>query len=121
MKPATSARDMHLKNWSLIYPDRHHAALAPAYDFVSTIPYIPGDRAALNYSRTKRFDEFSDDELRHFAASALLPEKLVLDTAHETVALFHQFWQAEKTHLPLPANVIKAIEDHLKIIPIAKT
>ena len=27
--------DMHLKNWSLIYPDRRHAALAPAYDFVS--------------------------------------------------------------------------------------
>lgn len=32
--------DMHLKNWSLIYPDRRRAALAPAYDFVSTIPYI---------------------------------------------------------------------------------
>ena len=25
--------DMHLKNWSLIYPDRRNAALAPAYDF----------------------------------------------------------------------------------------
>ncbi len=25
--------DMHLKNWSLIYTDRHHARLAPAYDF----------------------------------------------------------------------------------------
>src|SRR5690606_31827552 len=35
--------DMHLKNWSLIYPDRRTAALAPAYDFVSTIPYIPDE------------------------------------------------------------------------------
>ncbi len=42
--------DMHLKNWSLIYPDRRTAALSPAYDFASTIPYIKGDRFALNYS-----------------------------------------------------------------------
>ncbi|MBB5536239.1 serine/threonine protein kinase HipA of HipAB toxin-antitoxin module [Rhizobium giardinii] len=31
---------MHLKNWSVIYPDRR-TALAPAYDFVATIAYIP--------------------------------------------------------------------------------
>ena len=31
--------DMHLKNWSLMYPDNRHARLSPAYDFVSTIPY----------------------------------------------------------------------------------
>jgi len=111
--------DMHLKNWSLIYPDRRHAALAPAYDFVSTIPYIPDSKAALNFSRTKRFDEFSEDELSHLAAKALLPEKLVLDTARETVALFHQHWQAEKANLPLTAEVIQAVEAHLKTIPIA--
>ncbi len=111
--------DMHLKNWSLIYPDRRHAAFAPAYDFVSTIPYIPDKKAALNFSRTKRFDEFSEDELSHLAAKALLPEKLVLDTAHETVALFHQHWQGEKANLPLTADVIQAVEAHLKTIPIA--
>jgi len=111
--------DMHLKNWSVIYPDRRHAALAPAYDFVSTIPYIPDRKAALNFSRTKRFDEYSEDELAHLAARALLPEKLVLDTARETVALFHQHWRAEKTNLPLSADAIKAIEAHFKTIPIA--
>ncbi len=79
--------DMHLKNWSLIYPDKHRAALAPPYDFLSTIPYIPDEKAALNASRTKRFDEFSEDELSHLAAKAHLPSKLVLDTARETVAL----------------------------------
>lgn len=111
--------DMHLKNWSMIYPDRRNAALAPAYDFVSTIPYLPDDKAALNFSRTERFDEFSEDELSHLAAGALLPEKLVLDTARETVALFHQHWQAEKANLPLSTDVVEAIEKHLKAIPIA--
>ena len=111
--------DMHLKNWSLIYPDRRHAALAPAYDFLSTIPYIPDEKAALNVSRTKRFDEFSEDELSHLAAKARLPLKLVLDTARETVALFHQHWTAAKANLPLANNVIDAVERHLKTIPIA--
>jgi serine/threonine-protein kinase HipA len=34
--------DMHLKNWSLIYSDRHHASLAPAYylsDIFNRYPY----------------------------------------------------------------------------------
>ena len=111
--------DMHLKNWSLIYPDRRHAALAPAYDFVSTIPYIPDGKAALNVSRTKRFSEFSEDELSHLAAEALLPKKIVIDTARETVALFHQYWQAEKKNLPLARGVIDAVEAHLRTVPIA--
>ena len=111
--------DMHLKNWSLIYPDRRHAALAPAYDFVSTIAYIPDGKAALNFSRTKIFAEYSEDELSHLAAKARLPEKLVLDTARETVALFHQHWQAEKANLPLATEVVQAVETHLKRLPIA--
>ena len=110
--------DMHLKNWSLIYPDRRNAALAPAYDFVSTIAYIEDSEAALKFSRTKRFDRYSEDELSHLAAKALLPEKLVLDTVRETVASFHHYWNAEKANLPLPGNAVKAIEDHLKIIPL---
>ena len=111
--------DMHLKNWSLIYPDRRNAALAPAYDFVSTIAYIEDNEAALKFSRTKRFDRYSEDELSHLAAKALLPEKLVLDTVRETVASFYHYWNAEKANLPLPGNAVKAIEDHLKIIPLA--
>ena len=111
--------DMHLKNWSLIYPDRHNAALAPAYDFLSTIAYIRDDKAALKFSRTKRFDGYSEDELVHLAAKALLPEKFVLDAARETVALFHQYWHSEKVSLPLSGDVIKAVEDHLRTVPLA--
>ena len=111
--------DMHLKNWSLIYPDGRNAALAPAYDFVSTIAYIKDGEAALKFSRTKRFDRYSEDELSHLAAKALLPEKLVLDTARETVALFHQRWGAEKANLPLSGDAVRAVEDHLRTVPLA--
>lgn len=112
--------DMHLKNWSLIYPDQISARLAPAYDFVSTIPYIADNEVALKFSRTKRFDEFTLDELSHLAAKARLPEKAVLETAKETVARFQQAWAAEKKNLPQPKAVTEAIDDHLKKLPIAK-
>lgn len=112
--------DMHLKNWSLIYPDKRNAQLSPAYDFVSTIPYIADDHAALRYSKTKRFDEFSLDELKHLSAKALLPEKVVLDAAKETVALFNEHWQKEKSNLPLYPNVVEAIDKHIGNVPIAK-
>ncbi len=111
--------DMHLKNWSLIYPDKRSATLSPAYDFVSTIPYIEDEKAALNFSRTKRFDEFTFDELKHLSAKAMLPEKVVLDTAIETVALFHEHWRKEKTNLPLYSNVIEAIDKHIYKVPIS--
>lgn len=111
--------DMHLKNWSLIYPDRRSAALSPAYDLVSTIAYIKGeDTAALNFSRTKKMAELNTDELRHLAAKALLPEKLVIDTAAETVQRFRQVWEAEKRHLPLAATVLEAIDAHAPTVPL---
>lgn len=112
--------DMHLKNWSLIYPDGHHARLAPAYDFVSTIPYILGDRAALNFSRTKDFEGFTLDELEHLSAKAALPTALVLATARETVGLFLEKWASEKHHLPMQRDVVTAIDAHLQRMPIVK-
>ncbi len=66
---------------------------SPAYDFVSTIPYVPDDEAALDFSRTKRFDRFSEDELSHLAA---------------------------KAHLPLVAAAVDAVERHLETVPIAR-
>lgn len=110
--------DMHLKNWSVIYKDKRTASIAPAYDFVSTIPYIPDDSASLKVSRSKKFSDFTLDELSHLAAKAMLPEKLVLDTAKQTVAGFHEIWAKEKAHLPLTKSMIEAIETHLLSIPL---
>ena len=110
--------DMHLKNWSMIYSDRVNAALAPAYDFVSTIAYLADEGAALKVSRSKKFSDFTLDELSHMAAKAMLPERLVIDTAKETVATFHKVWKAEKSNLPLSKKIIEAIENHLQTVPL---
>lgn len=110
--------DMHLKNWSLIYRDQRHAELSPAYDFVSTIAYLPDDNSALTFSRSKAFSDYSVDELEHLVAKAALPRQLVIDTAKETVALFMQRWTSEKHHLPMSKEVKLAIDQHLQTLPI---
>ena len=111
--------DMHIKNWSVYYPDKRIARLAPAYDFVSTIPYIADSGAALTVSRTRRFDGFDEEELIHFAGRVGLAKAMVLDTARETVALFHQRWNEEKNNLPLYPGVVSTIEKHLETVPLA--
>ncbi|MBX9462825.1 MAG: type II toxin-antitoxin system HipA family toxin [Aquamicrobium sp.] len=110
--------DMHLKNWSLIYPDRRNARLSPAYDFVSTIPYIANDKSALTFSRTKEFTGFTTDELAHLSAKAKLPKKLVLDTAKETISLFMERWETEKANLPMHKDVVETIDKHLTTLPV---
>lgn len=50
--------DAHLKNFSVVY--RHAedlVELAPAYDIISTIPYIPRDSLALTMEGSKQFPD----------------------------------------------------------------
>ena len=76
--------DAHLKNWSLIYPNRRTPQLAPAYDLVATIPYLPADRLALSLGDTKEFADIDQDRFRRLADKAGLPTRIVLQTARET-------------------------------------
>ena len=114
----TGNADMHLKNWSLIYPDKRTPALSPAYDLVSTMPYIEDEHAALKFARTKRFDGYTRDELSYLAAKAGLPETPVLDTARQTMERFHDVWEKERHHLPQRRQVTERIDAHLKTLRI---
>ena len=111
--------DMHLKNWSLLYPDGITPSLSPAYDFVSTLAYIPDGKAALKFARTARWDGFTEDELAYLAAKAGLPERLVIATARATVEAFRESWARERDHLPLHGEIADVIDRQLQIVPLA--
>ena len=111
--------DMHLKNWSLMYPDGASAALSPAYDLLSTIVYVPDETMALRLGRSKRWRELSLEQVRHFAARASLPERLAVEAATETVARFREIWPAEATQHGLQATATEIIDGHLASLPIA--
>lgn len=104
--------DMHLKNWSLIYPDQRRPILAPAYDLLSTVAYIPGEDSALKFHRSREWDSFTYRELETIADKARLPSHFVVSTARETVEQFDAVWAQEKGHLPFSGEVVTAIDKH---------
>ncbi|WP_372053891.1 type II toxin-antitoxin system HipA family toxin [Tistrella mobilis] len=112
--------DMHLKNWSVIYADKRTARLAPAYDMLSTIPYMPDENFALKFARVKRFDAFTWEELDRMAEKAGLPSHQLQQIARETVGRFLDLWQAEKSHLPVASHVVSAIDRHLTGLAIVR-
>lgn len=110
--------DMHLKNWSVIYTDGKTPRLAPAYDYVSTIVYIPNDGLALTIARTKEWEQVSDDLLERFARRAGVPRGIVLDAAHGMVERMRE----ELPHLNdeglIPSRFVDVIEQHIARVPI---
>jgi serine/threonine-protein kinase HipA len=109
--------DMHLKNWSLIYPDRRSAQLSPAYDLVSTIAYLPDENLALTFVDSKSFASFSSEQVARFAAKTGLPRRLIADTATLTVISFADVWRHADDGL-VPASIQSVIDSHLKRVPL---
>ena len=109
--------DMHLKNWSLIYPDTRKAFLAPAYDFVSTLPYLPNDELALHFVDSKAFSQLDARQFERFATKAQVPLHLVLDTVRETTRKFKDVWHTVYTS-ELPEAFIEQIALHFEKIPL---
>lgn len=115
---AIGNNDMHLKNWSLIYPDGKVPQLAPAYDFVSTIPYIADTRLALSIAKEKDTAQLTSDLLERFAHKAQVPTELVLQTARETAERMMALWTRLQKELPLDRETRRQLTAHMKSIPL---
>ena len=112
--------DASLKDWALVYPDRHSPALAPPASLVSTIAYLPAGFMSLKVSRSKDYADFGKDELLHLAERAAIPRKPLWDAARETVGRFREAWADESGALPLARDARAAIDRHLETLPIAR-
>jgi len=111
----TGNGDMHLKNWSLIYPgDGNLPALAPIYDVLSTVPYIPADTLALSLGGERSFKALTAERWKVFANRARLPEPAVLEAVVETVARVHAHWWKLPEREVVPLNVLERIDAHVR-------
>jgi len=110
--------DAHLKNWSLMYPDRRTPKLAPAYDLVATVPYLPPDRLALSLADTKEFADIDLDRFRRFADKAGLPTRIVLRAARETADKLRDLWPTHEPLRMVPERIRKAMTTHLQTVPL---
>lgn len=119
----TGNGDMHLKNWSLIYrgagdkPD-----LAPVYDVLSTIPYIPADAMALSLAGERPFKALNVHRWKAFANRARLPEAAVLNAVVDTVERVDKLWWSLPEREVVPAKVLERIDAHIRMMtPILGT
>lgn len=113
----TGNGDMHLKNLSLIYRDEGSTpTLAPIYDVLSTIPYIPTDSMALSLGGERSFKTLLASRWKSFANRARLPEPAVLQAVVETAALVNERWWQLPERDILPVTVLERIDAHVKAI-----
>ena len=108
--------DMHLKNWSLLYPDTIRPVLSPAYDLVSTFVYIPGDKLALSLGGSRSLEGISIEQVRRFADTAHLAVNPVWQIMSEVVERTAAAWRnLEKKEL-LPPQMRSAIGKQIQTV-----
>jgi serine/threonine-protein kinase HipA len=107
--------DMHLKNWSTIYPgDGRTPALAPVYDVLSSVPYLPKDQMALSLGGEKPFKALTPAVWRKFSNRSRLPEKVVLSTVTEVVSSVNKHWWNLPERHVVPTAVLERIDNHVR-------
>src|SRR5882724_57266 len=112
--------DMHLKNWSLLYPDRRTPALSPAYDFVATLPYLPKD-LALNFGGSRSLDEITRDQMRRFADTARIPASPLWEITRETAERTTASWKTLEQADVLPNDLRGAIGKQIQRVAASVT
>jgi serine/threonine-protein kinase HipA len=119
----TGNGDMHLKNWSLIYRGNGcKPELAPMYDVLSTVPYIPADTMALSLGGQRSFKALDAPRWKTFANRARLPEPAVLKAVVETVERVHASWWNLPERAAVPETVLRRIDSHVTLMtPILNT
>jgi serine/threonine-protein kinase HipA len=111
---------MHLKNWSLLYPDGRTPVLSPAYDFVATLPYIPGDSLALTFGGSRSLDGITLDQVRRFTDTARMPMDPAWRIVRETVERTEAAWTTLDQKDLLSSDMRKTIDKQIQAV-VAKT
>lgn len=119
----TGNGDMHLKNWSLIYRGAgDKPELAPVYDVLSTVPYIPADAMALSVAGERPFKALNTQRWKAFANRARLPEAAVIAAVVDTVERVNQIWWSMPEREVVLTKVLERIDAHVKLMtPILDT
>ena len=111
--------DMHLKNWSVVYEDSIRPTLSPAYDFVSTIPYIADiadDDLALGFGRSKRLAGFDRRRIERFAQAARLSFGSVLTECRETAERTKEAWREHEPRGFDPQSMDERVTSMIEVV-----
>ncbi|GAB6041827.1 type II toxin-antitoxin system HipA family toxin [Endothiovibrio diazotrophicus] len=115
---ASGNGDAHHKNWTLLYPDGQTPKLSPAYDLVSTIQYLPDGKLALNFGKSKQWEDYSLDAFRRLGRKLEMNENDIAEqaeqAAHDTLAAL----SSDQEQTGYSAAMRATLRDHWKRIPL---
>jgi serine/threonine-protein kinase HipA len=105
--------DAHHKNWSLLYQDGIHPRLSPAYDLLSTVPYLgDGERLALKFGGSKEFSAVGLATFERMARKLGVDPSLVAAWVTEDVQRCMDAW-SHSDEWPLPGPIRAGLTAHL--------
>lgn len=94
--------DAHLKNWSLLYPDRRNPVLAPAYDIVMTRAYIENEAEfALNLNSKKNWYRLKQDDFQDWSRAVGVPWPAIKVALDDTIRRARDQWPALLKESPM--------------------
>ena len=105
--------DAHLKNWSLIYPNRVTAELAPAYDIVYTQAYIPGEsQISLNLAGNKDWYAINMGHFEAWTKSVGVPWRAIKPALDDVMEKTRNAWPEYLQDAPMKEEHKAALRVH---------
>ena len=106
--------DAHLKNWGIIYPDRIQPQLSPAYDIVTTLPYVKSETGtALNMGKEKVWKNISMATFQYWTTRVGAPWPAIKIHLEEAIAAAREQWPGLIQKLPMAENHKAVLKEHL--------
>ena len=108
--------DAHLKNWSLVYPDRRNGVLSPAYDLVCTAVYFdrPQDMA-LKLSGKEISADICLDDFRRIADMCRVERGVIEEAVRSMIAAYGE--ALDKVEVPTRLTSINVRGRSIDCVP----
>ena len=116
---AIGNEDAHLKNWTLLYPDRINPRLSPAYDLVSTVQYEGLDRGmALKLAGSRDPRRVTRDTIERMATSVGISGEQASQLVDETLAKMRTGWEELESELLVGSEFVERLRRYQRTVPL---
>lgn len=114
--------DAHLKNWSLLYLDARTPRLAPVYDFVASVLYVPSlsDTLALDLAGSRRFEHVTEASFDRLARAARVEVAELRGWVRAAASRVREVWRAQAGELTFTATERARLDAHLARVPLGR-
>ena len=111
--------DAHLKNFSVLYADKVHPELTPAYGIacVAALPRFSTYGANVAIDRMQRAQTL--DTYTELAKAAGIAQRIATAAVKAAVSAAQDTWPKMLDQLPTPQGMKEVILDRLKTLPLA--